>query len=127
MKRLFLFLICCVFLISLCGCSGEDMVVQGMGYDDAKIGWGLKKVENVVDGFGVEASDGETLTQFFVQNDVYIDEVLYKAEWILNGTEATINFYSAESSSRPPKTFKITQDTFSSEMRLGLKFVSLAL
>ena len=46
MKRLFLFLICCVFLISLCGCSGEDMVVQGMGYDDAKIGWGLKKVEN---------------------------------------------------------------------------------
>ena len=46
MKRLFLFLICCVFLISLCGCSGEDMVVQGMGYDDAKIGWGLKEVEN---------------------------------------------------------------------------------
>ena len=46
MKRLFLFLICCMFLISLCGCSNTDMVVQGMDGDNAKIGWGLKKVEN---------------------------------------------------------------------------------
>ena len=46
MKRLFLILLCVVALTSMCGCSNTDMVVQGMDYDNTKIGWGLKKVEN---------------------------------------------------------------------------------
>ena len=46
MKRLFLFFVWVVMLISLCGCQKTDMVAQGMVYDNTKIGWGLKKVEN---------------------------------------------------------------------------------
>lgn len=29
-----------------CGCGSSSMVAQGTGYDNAKIGWGLKKIEN---------------------------------------------------------------------------------
>ncbi|MBQ7953139.1 MAG: delta-lactam-biosynthetic de-N-acetylase [Clostridia bacterium] len=46
LKRLFFFLVCSAMLISLCACGATDMVSQGMGYDNTKIGWGLKKVEN---------------------------------------------------------------------------------
>ena len=46
MKRLFLFLLIFILVISLCGCGESSMVVQGTGYDNTKIGWGLKKVEN---------------------------------------------------------------------------------
>ena len=46
MKRLFLFFVCVVMLLSLCACGDADMVAQGMGHDNTKIGWGLKKVEN---------------------------------------------------------------------------------
>lgn len=46
MKRLFLFLMCFVLTLSLCGCGVSSMVTQGTGYDNSKMGWGLKKVEN---------------------------------------------------------------------------------
>lgn len=46
MKRLFLFLFCVMSVFPLCACNNTDMIAQGMNYDSAKIGWGLKKVEN---------------------------------------------------------------------------------
>jgi len=46
LKRLFLFFISILLLISLCGCSDTDMVAKGMDYSTDRIGWGLKKVEN---------------------------------------------------------------------------------
>ena len=45
MKRHFLFLILFLCII-LCGCKNSSSVSQGSGYDNSKIGWGLKKVEN---------------------------------------------------------------------------------
>ncbi|MBR5518826.1 MAG: delta-lactam-biosynthetic de-N-acetylase [Clostridia bacterium] len=33
-------------LVCLCACGNTDMVAQSMNYDNTKIGWGLKKVEN---------------------------------------------------------------------------------
>ncbi len=46
MKRLSLFSICIAINFFLCGCGTSSMVAQGMGYDNTKIGWGLKRVEN---------------------------------------------------------------------------------
>ena len=88
---------------------------------------GLENVEDVFENFGVEASEGEVLKHFFVQNDVYIDDILYKVEWVINGTTAKINFYSADNAAVEPKPFEITPDTFTQEMRQGLKFLSLAI
>lgn len=85
---------------------------------------GLKNNSNVFNGFGVT---GEVLEHFFVQNDVYIDDILYKVEWVINGTTAKINFYSADNAAVNPKPFEITPDTFTQEMRQGLKFLSLAI
>ena len=85
---------------------------------------GLENNSNVFNRFGVE---GEALEHFFVQNDVYIDDILYKVEWVINGTTAKINFYSADNAAVEPKPFEITPDTFTQEMRQGLKFLSLAI
>ena len=46
MKRLFLFLLCFFCAVMFCGCGSSSMVAQGTGYDNTKIGWGLKKIEN---------------------------------------------------------------------------------
>lgn len=46
MKRFFLFLMCLAVTVSFCACGKTSTVVQGTGYDNTKIGWGLKKVEN---------------------------------------------------------------------------------
>lgn len=85
---------------------------------------GLENNSNVFNGFGVE---GEALEHFFVQNDVYIDDILYKVEWVINGTTAKINFYSSDNAAVEPKPFEITTNTFTQEMQQGLKFLSLAI
>lgn len=47
MKRHFLVLTTLIFTVFLAGCSNDmSSVAGGTGYDTAKIGWGLKKVEN---------------------------------------------------------------------------------
>ena len=86
---------------------------------------GLKNNPIDFDDFGVEVEDG-ALEHFFVQNDVYIDDILYKVEWVINGTNAKINFYCTENVVNASKHFEITEDTFTGEMQQGLKFLSLA-
>ena len=47
LKRHFLVLTTLIFTVFLVGCSNDmSSVAGGTGYDTAKIGWGLKKVEN---------------------------------------------------------------------------------
>lgn len=89
LKRHFLFLTF-VLCITLCGCKSYSSVSQGDGYDNEKIGWGLKKVENSQPE--VPSSWREMLKKY---NSYYLGNTT-KKEMFLTFDEGYENGYTAQ-------------------------------